>query len=114
MGLLNIQFRMENRLREGVELLLDFLLLDFFELDREMLPADVESGLGSPDSASYSELKAVFEGVSGLSPFFFFDFIFCQPEIRIRNKIVKSSTFWFSNFSSDFEMYFCLEKINFV
>ena len=46
--------------------------------------------------------------------FSFLTSFFCQPEIRIRIKIAKSSTFWFSNFSSDFEMYFCLEKINFV
>ena len=80
MGLLKIQLRIENRLLDGAFVVfLDFFFLDdFFELDRERPPADDSlSGLlaGKPDSASYSELKAVFVGVSG-SSFFFLDFIF--------------------------------------
>ena len=80
MGLLKIQFRIENRLLDGAFVIfLDFFFLDdFFELDRERPPVvDSLSGLlaGKPDSASYSELRAVFVGVSG-SSFFFLDFIF--------------------------------------
>ena len=79
MGLLKIQFRIENRLLDGAPVaFFDFFNLDdFFELDRERPPADDSlSGLAAkPDSASYSEFKAVFAGVPG-SSFFFLDFIF--------------------------------------